>query len=71
MGQIDERDQMSDTSDRLLGAWNLLVTFVIAPVAMLSILLAWPTTLQVGLSILMAVAVFAPPLVPKLRRRRR
>lgn len=45
-------------NDRLLAAWNLVIGFLIAPLAMLSVVLEWSGLVQLGLTLVMALAVF-------------
>jgi len=51
-----------NSDDRLLAALNVLTGFVLAPLAMLSILLQWAPLLQAGLTLAMVGAAFAPQL---------
>jgi hypothetical protein len=62
---------MNEMSERLVAVWNMLVGLVIAPLTMLSVMLVWPAWVQIALTVLLYAAVFAPPLVRKLRRRHR
>jgi CHASE2 domain-containing sensor protein len=62
---------MNHPNDRLLAVWTLIVGFVLAPLAMLSVLLVWPPVVQIALTALLLVAGFGPRLTRTRTHRRR
>jgi len=56
--------------ERLLAIWNVLTAYVVAPLAVLSVVLGWPGLVQLTLTLLMVIAAFAPQAVLSRTRRR-
>lgn len=57
-------------NDRLLALWNALTGFVLAPLAVFSVVLGGPGLVQLTLTLLMLIAAFAPQVVLTRTHRR-
>ena len=58
-------------NDRLLAVWTRFIGFLLAPLAMLSVVLQWSSVVQLALTLLMGIAVFGTQLGLTRTRRRR
>jgi hypothetical protein len=59
-----------NVNDRLLAVWTRFIGFLLAPLAMLSVVLEWSSVVQLALTLLMGSAVFGTQLVLTRARRR-